>query len=100
MTHNDISDAEIEAVRRAGLALPFLVHVGSNSIRSLILASRAALLAEGRKVVAREALIEMCDAATLSTSAFLALENQGIRGAELRRLKHAIRFRAMWDVAP
>lgn len=116
MTHNDISDAEIEAVARAmagwNSADPFaekpLDEPNADDdrewwrerSRAAILASRAALLAEERKVVAREPLIEMCDAATLSTSAFLALENQGIRGVELRRLKHTIRFLAMWDAAP
>lgn len=42
----------------------------------------------------REPTIEMCDAATRATSAFLALEQ---RGVDLRRLKHSIRWRAMID---
>jgi hypothetical protein len=43
-----------------------------------------------------EPTIEMCDAATRSTSAFLNLQE---RGVTLRRLKHAIRWRAMINVA-
>lgn len=44
----------------------------------------------------REPTIEMCDAATRSTSAFLNLQEHGVA---LRRLKHSIRWRAMITAA-
>lgn len=47
---------------------------------------------DGFVIVPTEPTIEMCDAATRATSAFLHLEQ---RGVDLRRLKHAIRYRAM-----
>jgi len=60
-------------------------------------AALAAIEASGFVIVPLEPTIKMCDAATRSTSAFMALEQ---RGADLRRLKHAIRWRAMLAARP
>lgn len=46
--------------------------------------------------VMREPTMEMCDAATAATAAFLDLSQHGIA---LRRAKHAIRWNAMIDAA-
>jgi hypothetical protein len=69
-----------------------------NNWRERADAALAAIEASGTHVlVPVEPTIEMCDAATRSTSAFMALEQ---RGADLRRLKHNIRYRAMLAARP
>lgn len=55
------------------------------------------LAEHGLAIVPIEPTIEMCDAATRSTSAFMALEQ---RDVDLRRLKHGIRYRAMLAARP
>lgn len=51
---------------------------------------------DGWVLVPREPTVSMCDAATRATSGFLNIK---ARGVELRRIKHAIRWRAMVAVA-
>lgn len=120
MTHDDISDAEIEAVARAKARFVVLRnlrvlreerdeafieravgHAWPDYItesRAAILASRAALLAEGRKVVAREGLTEEMIQAALAINAWKA--DGTARGMEKIRKKYQERWRVMWDAAP
>lgn len=99
MIHDDISGAEIEAVRQFFIiraSCRFACKAESpdcecaKDARAAILASRAALLAEGRKVVAREPTDNM----DMTAWQF----EHGEHGTGLFNWRNA--WRAMWDAAP
>lgn len=97
MTHDDISDAEIEAVKAVIVRLfgpaidfnaPYAKMLAEEVPRAAILASRAALLAEGKKVVAREPIEAM------KRAYWDALND------DEDAIHPAVALRAMWDAAP
>lgn len=88
MTHDTISNAEIEAAKKAWFSVPLTCAEDyTKRMRAAILASRAALLAEERKVVAREPTEVMLGAAF----------SKSFKGDSLLLLGW---FHRMWDAAP